>query len=63
MARRDVCGKDSQIEDKVVMSLLGDAVMEPDCGQDQSDWLHGVHCSPPLCPYWIPGTTTSTLSP
>lgn len=27
--------KDSQIEDKVVVPLLGDAVMESDCGQGQ----------------------------
>lgn len=56
--------KDSQIEDKVVVPLLGDAVMEPDCGQGQKQLVTqefpAVH---PRYSCQTPGATISTLSP
>lgn len=33
-------GPNSQVEDQIMVSLLGDAVVEPDCGRSQWSQLH-----------------------
>lgn len=56
--------KDSQIEDKVVVPLLGDAVMESDCGQGQKQLvIQGFAALHPHYSCQTPGATISTLSP
>ena len=39
-------GPDSQVEDQVMVSLLGDAVVEPDCRRGQGSWLRRTQGSP-----------------
>lgn len=40
-------GPHSQVEDQVMVSLLRDAVMEPDCGRGPGSQLTQKHCLPP----------------
>jgi len=37
----------NQVEDQVMVSLLGDAVVEPDCGRGPGSQLTRKHCFPP----------------
>lgn len=39
-------GPDSQVKDQVMVSLLGDAVVEPDCRRGQGSWLRRTQGSP-----------------
>lgn len=41
-------GANSQVEDQVMVPLLGDAVMEPDCGRSQGSQLQESTLLPPL---------------